>query len=93
MTGTWQAFKNQSNNNKNKNMDDKLIPFPLACARLGIAPQTGYNQVNLKTFPVEVVKRGKRSYVRDSVLSTYIEGAPAAPPKPKRGRPRSHLLV
>lgn len=79
-------------------MDDKLVPFPLACCRLGMAPQTGYNRVNLKTFPIPVVKRGTRSYVRASDLEaaisgTSVKGQAPEPAKRRVGRPRAHLTV
>lgn len=39
---------------------------------LGITPQTVYNQICIKTFQFEIIKRGNRSFVRATDLAEFI---------------------
>lgn len=78
-----------------------LTPLKIAAKILGLATQTLYNQIHKGTFPLSVVKLGKRCFVRTSDLASLVSGTSAQhqqiqvppvvsikpPPRP-RGRPR-----
>lgn len=51
-----------------------LTPLKTVAKILGLATRTLYNQVHKKTFPLTVVKLGKRSFVRASDLASLISG-------------------
>lgn len=51
------------------------IPFSSAATAIGMAVQTGRNQLVRGTFPVRTIKLGGRRMVRLDDLAKYLDGA------------------
>lgn len=76
-----------------------LVTFKEGCALMCIATRTGYNWIQQGRFPIPVYKRGNRSLLSRDEINAYLVSLVATPtygirePRPKRGRPRSHLIL
>ena len=50
-----------------------LIPFSSATECLGIAPQTGRNQLSKGSFPIPTLISGNRRYIHISDMAAWVE--------------------